>query len=192
MSPEADDHRPIVAKFKADYPESEWVPYLEQVLAEKERAANYAPQMPITYLDNAAGISTLPELLAQFAGRRVYVDLWATWCAPCKAEFSAFYKLMEFFDRHQVTPLFISIDDARDEAKWRAVVKGANLLGYHARASDALQEDIQQRIYGHAPLSVPRYLLVDERGNILNPDAARPSSTDFLKQQMIKAFKLKE
>lgn len=55
--------------------------------------------------------------LAKRKGKVVVVNLWATWCAPCRAEFPALVKLYNTYRNRGVDVLVISVDDVSDEAK---------------------------------------------------------------------------
>lgn len=55
--------------------------------------------------------------LAKRKGKVVVVNLWATWCAPCRAEFPALVKLYNTYRNRGVDVLVISVDDVADEAK---------------------------------------------------------------------------
>jgi thiol-disulfide isomerase/thioredoxin len=55
--------------------------------------------------------------LAKRKGKVVVVNLWATWCPPCRAEFPALVKLYNTYRNRGVDVLVISVDDVADEAK---------------------------------------------------------------------------
>ncbi|MCS7309919.1 MAG: TlpA disulfide reductase family protein [Armatimonadota bacterium] len=55
--------------------------------------------------------------LARRKGRVVVLNLWATWCAPCRAEFPALVKLHNTYRNRGVDVLAVSVDDIADEAK---------------------------------------------------------------------------
>lgn len=50
--------------------------------------------------------------LADFKGRPMVVNFWATWCSPCKAEIPGFIDLVNKYQEQDFTVLGISIDDA--------------------------------------------------------------------------------
>lgn len=63
-----------------------------------------APTTVFTSLDGK------PTTLADFKGRVVVMNLWATWCAPCKAEMPTLAKLQATYATQPVTVLPISVD----------------------------------------------------------------------------------
>lgn len=140
----------------------------------------------IEYLKPEFGERTLEELLAHFAGKRILIDLWASWCVPCNAEFSVYDdKFYEFLFFNQTEILFISIDSPNKENKWKEVIDWFNVNGYHLRAGERLKESIRTQIFKGESLgkqgqfTIPRYILVDETGQILDDDVPKPSSQDF-------------
>jgi thiol-disulfide isomerase/thioredoxin len=50
--------------------------------------------------------------LADFKGRPMIVNFWATWCPPCKAEIPGFVELVEKYKAQDFTVLGVSIDDS--------------------------------------------------------------------------------
>ena len=48
--------------------------------------------------------------LADFSGKLVYVDVWATWCGPCKAEIPSLQKLEGEYHDKNITFLSVSVD----------------------------------------------------------------------------------
>ena len=115
-----------------------------------------------------------------FYGKRVFVDLWATWCAPCKMEFkfydAAFY---EFMKDHKIEVVFISIDDPKRRDQWEREVNTFNLKGNHILAETLLQASLKEVVYDDGNVVIPRYLLADETGKILSTDFMRPSDPQF-------------
>jgi thiol-disulfide isomerase/thioredoxin len=67
-----------------------------------------APTTVFTSLDGK------PTTLADFKGRVVVMNLWATWCAPCKAEMPTLAKLQAVYATQPVTVLPISVDRDSD------------------------------------------------------------------------------
>lgn len=55
--------------------------------------------------------------LADFKGKPLVINFWATWCAPCKAEIPAFVELVEKYREEQLTVLGISTDDAPEDLR---------------------------------------------------------------------------
>lgn len=118
-----------------------------------------------------------------FADRRVFIDMWATWCAPCKKEFrsydSAYYSLM---DSNNISLVYLSIDKDADKKKWEQDIEKLGLKGYHARANKKLVETLKIEIFDGNVITIPRYILIDEAGNILSKNFLRPSDPEFRKR----------
>lgn len=109
--------------------------------------------------------------LRDFRGKYVYIDMWATWCSPCRNELPFLKKLEEKFEGRNIVFVGLSID--QDKEKWVARVKGGDLCGiqlYIGKGSD-FQRDYRIN-------AIPRFILLDPDGRIVNPDMTRPSSED--------------
>lgn len=55
--------------------------------------------------------------LADFKGRPLIVNFWATWCAPCKGEIPVFIDLVDKYRGEKLTVLGISIDDSPEDLR---------------------------------------------------------------------------
>lgn len=64
----------------------------------------------------------------------------------------------------------------------------ANLPGLHLRATEKLTMDILDKIYKNERISIPRYVLLDPEGNVVNDNLSRPSQIEYLKKELDKAL----
>ena len=99
---------------------------------------------------------------AQWRGRTVLLNLWATWCIPCRKEMPALDALQAKLGSPQFEVVSINID-TRDPDKPRAWLKevGITRLGYYADASAKVFQDL--KLVGRA-IGMPTTLLVDPQG----------------------------
>lgn len=124
-------------------------------------------------------------------GKRLYVDIWATWCVPCRKEFKYYGAIDTFLIAHNIEKLFISIDNSANKNLWKQTVETYDLSGNHLLVSKELYEDIKKLVFKNVDFTIPKYLIVDEKGDILSFDAERPSSASKLQAQFKQLFKLK-
>lgn len=109
--------------------------------------------------------------LRDFRGKYIYIDMWATWCGPCQKELPFLKKLEEKFKGRNIVFVGLSID--QDKAKWAARVKNGALSGTQLYIGKGSKFQSDYRISG-----IPRFILLDPNGRIVNPDMTRPSSED--------------
>ena len=115
----------------------------------------------------------------EFKGKVVYVDVWASWCGPCRAEFPFSKQLHDRLTEKQkkeIVFLYLSIDEK--EETWKNALKTLALFGEQGWSPRAAQ------YFGIA--SIPRYMLIDKKGNVVDANAKRPSSADGILQDMLK------
>ena len=109
--------------------------------------------------------------LRDFRGKYVYIDMWATWCGPCQKELPFLKKLEEKYKGRNIVFVGLSID--QDKAKWTDRVKSGALSGTQLYIGKGSKFQSDYRISG-----IPRFILLDPNGRIVNPDMTRPSSED--------------
>lgn len=146
----------------------------------KSKRNSNSPFNKIEYIDAKLGNQSFPVMLKAFRGKRILIDLWATWCGPCKKEALDYNdSLYSFLAANKIEMLFISIDNKKQEDDWKRDVEWFSMNGYHLLAEKYLIESFQTEIYGLEPLSIPRYILVNENGDILSKHLTRPSDPKF-------------
>ena len=159
----------IFSNFKKEYPTSAYVAPLE---AQYDKWLAIAPGRPAPDFTGAT-----PEgkklSLSDLKGKVVYIDVWATWCAPCLQEFPHSEKLQQQFeDNNQVVFLYVSVDS--DQEKWRKMVADKKLGGMHMINSPEEEDTSLWKAYLIS--GIPRYILIDQAGKIVHAEASRPSS----------------
>jgi thiol-disulfide isomerase/thioredoxin len=111
--------------------------------------ANSRQEDSIVFIsENFAKFDSLKQI---FKGRIVYMDIWATWCSPCRKEFKHKDYLQKLAQTKGIELLYISGDKPEDEAKWKEVVIKNKLTGYHIRMNDSLKADIIKKF---APIPI--------------------------------------
>ena len=110
--------------------------------------------------------------LSNFKGTLVYVDVWATWCGPCKAEIPSLQKLEVDYHGKDITFMSVSVDT--DKEAWEKMVADKELGGVQLWADGWSKITKDYAIFG-----IPRFLLFDAEGNVISTNAPRPSSEDI-------------
>lgn len=125
--------------------------------------------------------------LKDFAGRIIYLDVWASWCGPCIAEIPDYKKLVEKLgERNDVVFLSASIDDTKED--W--IEKGLRKHtppGLQLWAGKGGWNSVFAKTYFIS--GVPQYILIDGQGKIINFNAPRPSSGTEIETALNDALK---
>ena len=106
--------------------------------------------------------------LNDFRGKYVYIDMWATWCAPCRQEMPHLKLLEAQFKDAQIVFLGLSVDS--DKAKWEKMASSGDLTGTQLYLGTQSSFQEAYRIEG-----IPRFILLDKNGVIISNDMSRPS-----------------
>lgn len=116
---------------------------------------------------------------AKYKGKVIYVDFWASWCGPCRQEFPFSKKLHSSLSDKQkknIVFLYISIDD--DPANWKNAVEKLQLdNGEHGFSEGGWASEVVKKYQING---IPRYMIIDKNGTIVQPDAVRPSDPSTL------------
>ena len=110
--------------------------------------------------------------LTSFKGKLVYVDVWATWCGPCKAEIPSLQKLETDYHGKDITFMSVSVDT--DKEAWEKMVAEKELGGVQLWADGWSKITKDYAIFG-----IPRFMLFDSEGNVISTNAPRPSSDEI-------------
>lgn len=141
--------------------------YYNQKLAAKKLEGIASPSFD--YENHKGGKTKLEDL----RGKYVYIDVWATWCGPCRAEIPHLKKIEEKYHGKNIEFVSISVDVDKDHEKWKKFVTEKQLGGIQLFADKNWNSDF---IKAFGIDSIPRFLLIDPNGKVIKADAARPSS----------------
>jgi thiol-disulfide isomerase/thioredoxin len=160
----------VYNEFMTAFPESDYKDQLEKKYSEWQRIGNgqSAPEITGLTLDN----DTIS--LSDLRGKVVYIDVWATWCSPCLAEFPYYRNLFkELGGNENVEFLFLSVDNQGE--KWKTFLSEKDApKGIHIREGVGFGHPLVQESYNM--WGVPRYILIDREGKIVDAKAPNPSS----------------
>ncbi|GAA5224797.1 hypothetical protein GCM10025777_54280 [Membranihabitans marinus] len=114
--------------------------------------------------------------LSSFIGQNVYIDFWATWCKPCIAEFPSLAELEKEYHDKNLTFLSVSVEAEKD--KWKTYLEKndmeGNLVWVDPDNKKIFNETFNIRM-------IPRFVLIDDEGKIVDSNAPRPSSGSEIK-----------
>ncbi|MEN8856758.1 MAG: TlpA disulfide reductase family protein [Flavobacteriaceae bacterium] len=150
---------------------------IKRQIAAEEKLQKGKPAPDFSNYENFKGGT---KSLKDFRGKYVYIDVWATWCRPCIAQIPYLKQLEEEYKDKNIVFLSISTDDDRrsngswEKAhdKWTKMVKDKNLSGVQLWAGkDDARFSQEYMISG-----IPRFILIDPQGNIVESNAQRPTN----------------
>jgi len=111
--------------------------------------------------------------LKSLRGKYVYIDVWATWCAPCRQQIPALKKIEEQYKGKKIAFVSMSIDKKKDKAKWRKMIKDDKLGGIQLFSENDWNSKF---VKDYQITGIPRFILIDPKGNIVDANAPRPTN----------------
>jgi len=156
---------PVLRRYKKVLPGGQYIHVLDSVVTtiSKLAAGNKAP---VFIANDAAGKAFS---LNDFKGKVVYLDIWATWCGPCVGEIPNMEKLIDMFEGEEVVFLSVSVDD--DKERWKKFIADKKMQGVQLHSPGGFESSISKQ---YAVVGIPRYVLIDREGLIIEANADRP------------------
>jgi thiol-disulfide isomerase/thioredoxin len=115
-------------------------------------------------------ILNLDTILNSHKGKYIYLDFWASWCAPCIAEMPKSKLLAQKF-ADKLALIYISVDNEIDA--WLNRAESLHIMdAEHYLLSDGIFVFAGKK---YPITSIPRYMLIDKEGNLLDDNAPKPS-----------------
>ena len=133
------------------------------------------------------GKEIFQKLIAPYRGRVVYVDVWGTWCGPCRSELEHLPQLHEELKDLPVTYMYLAKNSPEElwhKATKRFGLDGEDCVNLRLPASQqkAVEEFLEVRGF-------PTYILIAPDGSIADNKAPRPSMPSDVRQAIKKLYK---
>ena len=167
-----DELSELYQAFEKDYPRSEYLPELSEILAEHGELRRGMPMKDFTMED----VNGKEFKLSDLKGKLIYMDVWATWCGPCREEMKYSVKLAKkYANRPDLTLLYVSVEE--DRKSWKNFLeKNPSVKGVHGIQPSGNKPPTPNAIRELYKIrGIPRYILIDKDGNIVDRYAAPPS-----------------
>ena len=107
--------------------------------------------------------------LKDFKGQYVFIDIWATHCFPCKEEIPYLEEIQE------------KLKKKSDCAPVIVVLTGGGIESYEALHQLIMDRKWISFMHSYDVATIPRYILLDKEGKIINLNMPRPSNPQCMK-----------
>jgi peroxiredoxin len=102
--------------------------------------------------------------LADYRGKYVLIDFWASWCKPCRAENPAVTKIYNQYKGRNFDILGVSLDDEKGREKWLKAIQDDQLAWTQVSDLRGWENQVA-RLYGVQ--GIPQNFLIDPTGKIV-------------------------
>jgi thiol-disulfide isomerase/thioredoxin len=111
--------------------------------------------------------------LNEFKGKYLYLDIWASWCYPCRKEYPYLKELEKVIDPGKVAIVSVSID--QQAYRWKGGMAGYGINeGVQWLAGDTTFET------AFCIDRIPRFIMLDKKGKVMQFSMSRPSNEETI------------
>ena len=156
--------------------------------AEVEDIASLRPSSDVEGLTDGEAI--LRKILEPYKGRIVYLDIWGTWCGPCKEKLSESDYVKQQLKEFDIVYLYLA--NRSPEESWKNVIKQYKLTGdncVHYNLPTAQQRAVEEFLHVDA---FPTYKLIDKQGNIHDLHWLHTDDMDSFKETLYRISSMQE
>ena len=173
----------IFKRFTIKYPNSGYVSRFNKfvnTIVEKQKRILTDKMVFLT--GGSKNYNSLEDVIAAMKGKTVLVDMWGTWCGPCREEIEKNSEpLKGHFKDRKLDYLYVANYDTNNEAKWKKMVAYFNIEGMHLLASQQLTDDIMAKVKGQG---FPTIFIIKKDGSFELSKSAYPIQLDILIKQL--------
>jgi thiol-disulfide isomerase/thioredoxin len=154
---------------------------LKELLLKNETNPN------IVVFDNYKNTTSIYDVIKSLKGKVVYLDVWGTWCGPCKEQLTYTPKLKEIFEGKDVAFVYLDLDDEDKDTAWKHFIKINAITGMHIRKSRATIVPFWKELLADNPNKeeyYPQYFIFDKEGKLVISKALTPRDGKALYNQI--------
>lgn len=143
----------------------------------------------IAILDGNEKTASIYDVVRKLKGKVVYLDMWGTWCGPCKEEIRHLPALRKALAGKDVVFLFLAMEEDTRVKAWEDFIRVNNMEGLHFRKNRQTIAPIWKELLAEHPDKseyYPQYFLFDKSGKLAVAKAERPSNASELINQINK------
>ncbi len=125
--------------------------------------------------ESITGKKLFKEIIDENVGKVIYIDIWATWCSPCKKQIAHSQRMHEMLKDKNVS--FVYLCCRSEEETWKNIIRQFQIKGSHVLLNNEQYNYLKSRFLISG---IPRYILIDNSGKIINADAPLPDSEEII------------
>jgi len=173
----------IFDRFKQKYPHSKYIEQFSQPVDSVITRGKYTLNDRMVLMPgNGTNLNSLDEVLAALKGKTVLVDMWGTWCGPCREEIEKnSVAIRAHFKEKALNYLYIANNDMGNERQWKKLIAYLNLEGTHLLANSRLTDDIMTKIKGQG---YPTLFIIKKDGTFELSKTQYPMNREVLYKQL--------
>ncbi|MGN6397887.1 MAG: TlpA family protein disulfide reductase [Mucilaginibacter sp.] len=180
----------IFDEFKNRFPDSKYVKWFGPAIDTIRQQETQPLSNEMVFAPgNGSMLHTFADVLAMAKGKTVLLDMWGTWCGPCRNEISNNGPAIKaYFKNKGLDYFYVANNDMGHDDAWKKLIAYLNMTGTHILANPALSKDIMRTVKGSG---YPTYVIIKKDGTWELSKAGYPMKRDVLFKQLDAALTMK-